>query len=67
MTEEQARKRNEFANALFAVAELAKSAPSGGWDYPIPYIIANCRRWAKIYWVKGWEPATPAPAASITQ
>ena len=66
MTDEHARKRNEFANALFAVAELAKSVPASGWDYPIPYIIENCRKWANGYRVKGWKPATPAPDGKWT-
>ena len=67
MTDEQARKRNEFANALFAVSELAKSVPSDALDYSIPYIIERCRKWAEGYLVNGWGPDIPAPSQKTTK
>ena len=49
MTDEQKKKRNEFADALERVAELAKDVPSGGWDIPASHIKSECEKWAKSY------------------
>lgn len=52
MTIGEAKKRNELADALERVAELAKDVPSFGWDIPSSHIASECGRWAKLYRVK---------------
>ena len=49
MTPEQAKKREEFVDALMKVVELSKTVPHCDIDIPPSFIASQCRYWAKNY------------------
>lgn len=49
MTPEQAKKRNEFVEALQKVVELSKTVPHSDIDIPPSFIANQCIYWANNY------------------
>ena len=49
MTQEELKKRNEFADKCEELSKLGETVPSGGWDTPMKYIVHSLQEWAKQY------------------